>query len=51
MDAISIGAEYRHSDFGNRSYVLGGDVIPTPFATNVKYTTDQGTVRLNWHWH
>jgi outer membrane immunogenic protein len=48
-DAVSVGAEYRHSDFGSQNYLLGADIIPTPISENVKYTTDQVTVRANWH--
>jgi outer membrane immunogenic protein len=48
----SLGAEYRHSDFGRQTYVLGMDAgaPPMPITTNVKFTTDQVTVRLNWRW-
>jgi outer membrane immunogenic protein len=50
---VSVGAEYRHSDFGTHSYLLGSDVnVPAaPVFTNVHYTADQVTVRANWHFH
>jgi outer membrane immunogenic protein len=50
---VSVGAEYRHSDFGTHSYLLGFDVnVPSvPVFTNVHYTTDQVTIRANWHFH
>jgi len=49
-DRISVGAEYRHSDFGHSNNVLlGFDVTGAPIYTNIKYTTDQVTVRGNWH--
>jgi hypothetical protein len=48
-NAVSLGAEYRHSDFGRQTYLLGFDTQPLPVYGSVKYTTDQATVRLNWH--
>jgi outer membrane immunogenic protein len=46
---VSVGAEYRHSDFGRQSYLLGFDTAGTAVFGNVKYTADQVTVRANWH--
>jgi outer membrane immunogenic protein len=46
---VSVGAEYRHSDFGTHSYLLGIDTAGTAVFGNVKYTADQVTVRANWH--
>src|SRR5262249_46925741 len=48
---VSVGAEYRHSDFGHHTYVLGFDVNApaAPVQTSIKYTTDQVTRRANWH--
>jgi outer membrane immunogenic protein len=48
-ERISVAAEYRHSDFGNQNYTLGVDTNGTLVSTNVHYTTDQVTVRGNWH--
>jgi outer membrane immunogenic protein len=50
---VSLGAEYRHSDFGRQTYLLGFDTnLPAaPVYGVVKYTTDQVTVRANWHLH
>jgi outer membrane immunogenic protein len=48
---VSVGAEYRHSDFGTHSYLLGVDAAGTAVFGNVKYTADQVTVRANWHLH
>ncbi len=48
---VSVGAEYRHSDFGRQSYLLGFDTSATPVFGSVKYTADQVTVRANWHLH
>ncbi len=48
---MSVGAEYRHSDFGRQSYLLGFDTVGTAVFGNVKYTADQVTVRANWHLH
>jgi outer membrane immunogenic protein len=48
--SASVAAEYRHSDFGSHSYLLGTDVAGAPIATGVTYRTDQVTLRLNWHW-
>ena len=48
-DQLSLGAEYRHSDFGSQNYTIGTDVIGGIISENVKYTTDQVTVRANWH--
>lgn len=47
---VSVGAEYRHSDFGHQNNVLlGFDTTGAPIYTNIKYVTDQVTVRANWH--
>ncbi len=46
---VSVGAEYRHSDFGRQSDLLGLDTAGTAVFGNVKYTADQVTVRANWH--
>jgi outer membrane immunogenic protein len=48
-DRVSVGAEYRHSDFGRQNVLLGFDIANAPVYTDVKYTTDQVTVRANWH--
>jgi outer membrane immunogenic protein len=49
-ERVSVGAEYRHSDFGhNNNVLLGFDATGAPIYTNIKYTTDQVTVRGNWH--
>jgi len=49
-ERISVGVEYRHSDFGNQNNVLlGFDTANAPIYTNIKYVTDQVTVRANWH--
>ena len=52
-NAWSIAAEYRHSDFGRKSFVLAspdpsGKLGFTPETTTVKLTLDQVTVRANW---
>jgi outer membrane immunogenic protein len=48
---VSVGGEYRHSDFGRQAYLLGFDTNApaAPVYGSVKYTTDQVTVRANWH--
>jgi len=48
---VSVGAEYRHSDFGSQSYLLGFDTAGTAVFGNVKYTADPVTVRANWRLH
>jgi outer membrane immunogenic protein len=48
-ERVSVGAEYRHSDFGHRTYTLGFDTVNAPVTTSVHYTTDQATLRANWH--
>lgn len=50
-DRLSVAAEYRHSDFGHENVALGTDlnVPPLTVTTNVHYTTDQVTLRANWH--
>ncbi len=50
-ERVSVGAEYRHSDFGHQNVALGADLNVPPLAvtTNVHYTTDQVTLRANWH--
>jgi outer membrane immunogenic protein len=50
-ERVSVGAEYRHSDFGHHTYALGFDVnVPAmPVSTSIHYTTDQVTLRANWH--
>jgi outer membrane immunogenic protein len=48
-ERLSVGAEYRHSDFGRQNYTLGFDTINAPLTTSVHYTTDQVTLRANWH--
>jgi outer membrane immunogenic protein len=48
-DRVGLGAEYRHSDFGRQNYTLGFDTINAPIINNIHYTTDQVTVRANWH--
>jgi outer membrane immunogenic protein len=51
----SIGVEYRHSDFGSHGYNLGiSDAILagiTPTTAAVRFTEDQVTARLNYHFH
>jgi hypothetical protein len=46
-------AEYRHSDFGRQTCLLGfdTDAPAAPIFGSVKYTADQVTVRANWHLH
>jgi outer membrane immunogenic protein len=48
-ERVSVGAEYRHSDFGHQNYTIGFDVTGAPISANIHYTTDQVTLRANWH--
>jgi outer membrane immunogenic protein len=48
---VSVGAEYRHSDFGHQNYTLGTDTLGNLVSTNIHYTTDQVTLRANWHFN
>jgi outer membrane immunogenic protein len=48
--AISIGAEYRHSDYGNPGYALGaGGAGDTAEATRIGFTDDQVVAKVNFH--
>lgn len=47
-DMVSIGVEYRHSDFGSHTYVFadnGGPIFPGPMTVDLE--NDQVTVRFN----
>ena len=46
-DAVSIGAEYRHSDFGGQDYDLNGQARFTIHSTRVDLMEDQVTLRVN----
>ena len=46
-DAVSIAAEYRHSDFGGQSFDLSGQGRFTVHSTHVDITEDQVTLRVN----
>jgi outer membrane immunogenic protein len=48
-ERVSVGAEYRHSDFGHQNVALGFDTANAPVSTNIHFTTDQVTLRANWH--
>ena len=52
----TVGAEYRHTDLGSHDYNLGfsdaglvGFVSPT--TAKVRFTEDQVTLKLNFHWN
>jgi outer membrane immunogenic protein len=50
-DAWSLAAEYRHSDFGREAIALASTDPAgalAPLTTNVRLTTDQATLRLNY---
>jgi outer membrane immunogenic protein len=46
-DAVSIAAEYRHSDFGGQNYDLNGQNRFTIHSTHVDLMEDQVTLRVN----
>jgi outer membrane immunogenic protein len=52
-DNWSVAGEYRHSRFGSHTITLAntdpsGIILTTPLTTNVRLTTDQATLRLNY---
>lgn len=48
--AVSIGAEYRHSDYGSPGYFLGsGGPGATSESTRIGFTDDQVLAKVNFH--
>jgi opacity protein-like surface antigen len=48
--AVSVGAEYRHSDYGSPGYFLGsGAPGATSESTRIGFTDDQVLAKVNFH--